>query len=145
MHCRVKEFRLITLRHQHFNIRTVSVKLTMCQSESTIKKCWVATIKLYHLGQSEEITTSSSSEEYENKPRHPEVTSSLWSSSSDEDEQKSGRFETWPSSNQRQPDLNLQLINRVCILLFSHIQCNTEHVNKSGKIFSHTWNRWNFG
>jgi hypothetical protein len=93
---------------------------------------------LSHLGQPKEITTSSSSEEYENEPRQPEGTSSLWSPSSDEDEQKTVVSETWPSFNQRQPDLNLQLINRVCSFLFSHTQYNTEDVNKSGKILSHT-------
>jgi len=82
--------------------------------------------------QVEEITFSSSSEEYENEseprypevtsfeeyenePRHPEVASSLWpsSSSSDEDEQTSDLSETWPAFNQPQSNLNLLLINRV--------------------------------
>jgi hypothetical protein len=129
---------------------------------------------LFHLGQSEEDTSSSSSDEDENKkhdskehqnkprhpqeqgdkPHHPEDTSSLWSSSSDEDEneprqpegsdsawspssdegeEQLGQFENWPSFNQQQSDLNLPLINRVCSLLSSHTQCNTEYITETRK------------
>jgi hypothetical protein len=90
----------------------------------------------------EEVASSSSSEEVAS-PASFEVIPSLWSSSSNEYEQNADQSETWPSLNQRRHDnLNLQLIKRVCSLIFSDIRCNTECVNKSGKykfeeIFSH--------